>query len=155
LALGPAFGLASVLAFASAAQARAVAALALGVPGDVAKEGVSMGLFTGEQTVEAAQAKALDQCHKQGSEALCVVVRVFRNQCAALAIDPKPGTPGFGWAIAENPENAKGQALESCRDMVGPDRCDACVVRDPPQMRQDRRHVSRTAEPGANKKLDG
>ena len=136
LALGPAFGLASVLAFASAAPACAVAALALGVPGDVAKEGVSMGLFTGEQTVEAAQAKALDQCHKQGSDktkALCVVVRVFRNQCAALAIDPKPGTPGFGWAIAENPENAKDQALESCRDMAGSDRRDACVVPDPPK----------------------
>lgn len=132
----PVLGLVSALALAPTAPSRAVAALALGVPSDVAKEGVSMGLFTGEQTVEAARAKALDQCHKQGSDktkALCVVVRVFRNQCAAFAIDPKPGTPGFGWAIADDSDKAKNQALESCRDMAGPSRADACVVPELPK----------------------
>lgn len=132
----PVLGLAVAFALAPAAPAHAVAALALGVPGDVAKDGVSMGLFTGEQTVDAARAKALDQCHKQGSDktkGLCVVVRVFRNQCAAFAIDPKAGTSGFGWAIADDPDKAKNQALESCKDMAGPSRADACVVPELPK----------------------
>ena len=64
----PVVVLASAFALASVAPARAVAALALGVPNDVARDGVSMGLFTGEQTIDAARAKALDQCHKQGSD---------------------------------------------------------------------------------------
>jgi hypothetical protein len=54
----------------------------------------------------------------------------FSNQCAAEAIDPKDGTPGFGWAIADTPEQAKSQALANCRDTAGPDRQDACVVPD-------------------------
>jgi hypothetical protein len=132
----PVVGLAAIMALASVAPAGAVAALALGVPNDVAKDGVSMGLFTGEQTVDAARVKALDQCHKQGSDktkGLCTVVRVFRNQCAAFAIDPKPGTPGFGWSIADDPDKAKTQALESCKDMAGPGLADACVVPEPPK----------------------
>jgi len=64
------------------------------------------------------------------SKALCRVLATFANQCAAEAFDPKDGTPGFGWAIANTVAEAKRQAIGNCRDTAGPDRQDACVVPD-------------------------
>jgi Domain of unknown function (DUF4189) len=108
-------------------------ALAIGLPGDVARQGVSMGYSTNRDTMDEAKARAVAKCKEQGStlsKSLCKVVGTFKLQCVALAIDPKAGTPGFGWAIAGTVEEAKAQALSNCRDTAGPSRRSACVVND-------------------------
>jgi hypothetical protein len=107
----------------------AAGAVAVGMPADVAKQGVSMGVSTKAHTMDEAKAKAVSDCKTVGSpqsKALCKVVATFSNQCAALAEDPKPGTPGFGWAIADTSQAAKDQAMANCRDTAGAKRRDAC-----------------------------
>jgi hypothetical protein len=133
--------LACGLALASASQVGAIGALALGVPDDVAKDGVSLDVQTNEPTAESARKKAIEQCRMHGSKkskAMCVVVRVFRNQCVALSTDPEPGTPGFGWAVADGPDQAREEALAGCKRTAGPTRRDACKVGEPHCDKTDR-----------------
>jgi hypothetical protein len=116
-----------------AGSGMAAGALAVGEPDDVAKQGLSMYTEVNSETSERAQRLALEGCKKIGSpasKALCKVVSTFSNQCAAEAMDPQEGTPGFGWAVANTSEEAKKQALASCRGTAGPTRQDACVVGD-------------------------
>ena len=113
--------------------AMAAGALAAGVPSDVAEHGLALYVWVNEATIDQAKVKALDGCktipHSSNtSKALCKVVATFSNQCAAEALDPQDGTPGYGWAIADTSKAAKEQALANCRDTAGPTRQDACVV---------------------------
>jgi Domain of unknown function (DUF4189) len=111
----------------------AAGALAAGVPDDVAKQGLSLYTEVNSATSERAQKLAVAGCKNIGSpasKALCKVVATFSNQCAAEAMDPQNGTPGFGWAVAANSQAAKNQALANCRATAGPTRQDACVVGD-------------------------
>jgi hypothetical protein len=110
-------------------------AIAIGQPQDIAAEGVSSFIYADASTMESAKAEALVGCKTKtpassASKALCKVVATFKNQCAAEAYDPKDGTPGFGWAIANTSQEAKRIALANCRDTAGPDRQDACIVPD-------------------------
>ena len=121
----------SAVIMASVAQCGAAGAVAIGLPSDVAKQGVSMGDSANDDTMDKAKSEAIAACKNVGSDiskALCKVVATFRNQCAAIAEDPKDGTPGFGWAVADTLQEARGQALENCRDSAGPSRRDACEV---------------------------
>ncbi len=59
---------------------------------------------------------------------LCKVIATFRDECFAIAIDPKDGTPGVGWAIAENLQMADKQAIDQCRTTAGPTRANFCVI---------------------------
>jgi hypothetical protein len=116
-----------------AGHANAAGALAIGLPSDVAKEGVAMFTHVGARTAEEAKAKALAGCKSikgasDKSKALCKVVASFQNQCVAEALDPQNGTPGFGWALASSGAEAKKQAIANCRDTAGPARQDACIV---------------------------
>jgi hypothetical protein len=52
----------------------------------------------------------------------------FHNQCFAIAIDSKDGTPGIGWSIVENQSMADKQAINLCRSSAGADRRNFCVV---------------------------
>jgi len=103
----------------------AAGAVALGLPSDVAKLGVSVGNWVGAATMNEAKSKAIEKC-KTGPNAapqvisLCKVVATFKNQCVALAIDPRTGTPGFGWAIADTSQAAAQQAMANCQDSDGP-----------------------------------
>jgi Domain of unknown function (DUF4189) len=118
---------------AATGPSAAAGAVAVGLPADVAKQGVSMGVSTKAHTMDEAKTQAITNCKTVGSpetKALCKVVATFSNQCAALAEDPKPGTPGFGWAIADTPQAAKDQAMANCRDTAGPKRRDACESGD-------------------------
>jgi len=113
--------------------AHAEGAIAVGLPQDVAKEGVSSFIYVNARTMADAKSEALDGCRtktpaSKPSKALCKVVATFRNQCAAEAYDPQDGTPGFGWAIADTLQEAKRDALANCRDTAGPGRQDACIV---------------------------
>ena len=111
----------------------AAGAVALGQPSDIAKDGVAIFTFVKASSVELAKQKAMAGCKAlQGasdtSKALCKIVATFENQCVAESLDPKSGTPGFGWAMASNSARAKEQALSNCRDTAGPTRQNACVV---------------------------
>ena len=113
--------------------AQAAGAIAIGQPADVAQDGISMFIFVNASSASEARTKAVEGCKTVGSQtarSLCKVMATFNNQCAAEALDPKDGTPGFGWAIADTETEAKSMALANCRDTAGPDRQDACVVPD-------------------------
>lgn len=113
--------------------AHAEGAIAVGLPQDVAKQGVSSFIFVNGRTRQEARSEAVLGCKTKTpasdtSKALCRIVATFRNQCAAEAFDPDDGTPGFGWAIADTLQEAKEIALANCRDTAGPDRQKACIV---------------------------
>src|SRR5262249_17972105 len=114
--------------------AAADGALAVGEPADVASEGYAYGFALDEPTAEQAGAGALRDCRTptQGidprAQALCKVVQTFKNQCFAVAMDPKDGTPGAGWAVADDKDAASRAALAKCVATAGDDRRDACEV---------------------------
>jgi len=115
----------------------AAGALAIGLPADVARVGFAAGHATNAADMNDARQRAIDGCHKSmnasdAARKLCKVVATFHDSCFAVAIDPKSGTPGVGWAIAENLELADKQAIEQCRTTAGPARRDFCVILDPP-----------------------
>jgi Domain of unknown function (DUF4189) len=114
------------------AQASAEGALALGQPTDIARHGVAIGMADGQKTSSAAARGAMQMCKssdvKAATRALCQVIRTFSKQCSAVAMDPKVGTPGFGWAIAMTETAAASQALANCKATAGFGRRNACRV---------------------------
>lgn len=95
------------------------------------KEGFSYGSAYNYSTEEEARTKALERCRSTKSDfrrKLCTVVATFNGQCIAVAMDPKDGTPGVGWSIAETKEVAERHALAKCKATAGPGRRDECRV---------------------------
>jgi hypothetical protein len=108
-------------------------ALAIGLPGDVAKDGIALGWNTNSPTAAEARQRALTGCRdvKNSTEAarsLCKIVGTFHDQCVAGAEDPDPGTPGVGWAVAADKKTAEQQALAMCQTKSPPARRAACKV---------------------------
>jgi hypothetical protein len=64
----------------------------------------------------------------QSTRDLCKIVDHFDNRCIAISLDPKAGTPGFGWAITDTEDGSNDQALAMCRQSAGSDRAPYCVV---------------------------
>jgi hypothetical protein len=121
----------------------AAGALAVGVPPDVARQGFASGFIINVPTMDRAREGAVEGCHKsvgasEPAKKLCTVVATFTNQCFAIAIDPKAGTPGAGWAIAEDQKNADAQALAQCRSTAGASRRQFCVIPEGPGMGTNR-----------------
>ena len=114
--------------------AAADGALAVGLPSDVAGEGFAYGFAVDKPTGAAASAEALSDCKAETpgvdprAQALCAVVQTFKNQCFAVAMDPKDATPGVGWAIENDKDTAGRAALAKCTATAGDDRRDACEV---------------------------
>jgi hypothetical protein len=125
-------GMAFLLAMAVWSHAaRAAGALAIARPNDVATEGFSYGTAYDYDSEEEARTAAIDRCRDTKSEKrreLCKLIVVFKGQCVAVAMDPKDGTPGVGWSVADTKGTAERQALAQCRDTAGPGRRDACKV---------------------------
>jgi hypothetical protein len=109
-------------------------ALAVGVPADVAKEGFAYGFALNRPSAEDAERNALSACRQEHpsidkrAQALCKVVHTFKNQCFAVAMDPKDETPGVGWALAADPQAARKDALDKCMQTAGADRKEFCEV---------------------------
>jgi len=109
-------------------------ALAVGLPADVAKQGFAFGFALDKASAEEARTAALADCRAESpgvdkrAQALCAPVGSFRNQCFAVAMDPKDATPGVGWAIAPDKPAASRTALAKCVATAGKDRRDACKV---------------------------
>jgi hypothetical protein len=114
--------------------AAADGALAIGEPADVAAEGYAYGFALDEPDADKANAGALRDCKTPTrgidprAQALCRVVQTFKNQCFAVAMDPKDATPGAGWAVAGDKDAASRAALAKCVATAGDDRRDACEV---------------------------
>lgn len=114
------------------ATARAEGAIALGLPSDVARDGVAVGWAV---RLPAGQASgvALQQCRTvtdapPATRELCRIVRIFTDGCIAVAIDPGDGTPGFGWAIAATKGEADAVAMRACQETAGADRRGFCQI---------------------------
>jgi hypothetical protein len=109
-------------------------ALAIGLPADVAKGGFAYGYMNNQASSEKASETALDTCRKpspnksETARKLCKVIKTYRNQCVAVAEDPQAGTPGVGWAVADDLHTAEAQALSKCEATAGPGRRAACKV---------------------------
>jgi Domain of unknown function (DUF4189) len=115
---------------------RADSALAIGLPADVAGFGFAVGQSLNESSFAEARRKAVEGCYKspgasEAAKKLCKVIATFRDQCFAVAIDPKAGTPGVGWAIAETRDLADQAAIEQCRGTAGASRRDYCAISHP------------------------
>jgi hypothetical protein len=131
-------GAAVVMAIAGATAlwcgpSRADGALAVGIAPGGAAAGFAGGHAVNEPDAESARKQAVASCQKstgaaKSAQQACSVVAVFRNQCYAIAIDPKDGTPGAGWAIDDTQELADNEALAQCRATSADDRKSACVV---------------------------
>lgn len=128
--------LAAVL-FAGAAShadfARAEAALAVGLPADVGRQGLAVGWAVNHTTREAARAEALRRCREareppQATRDLCRVVESFGDRCVAVALDPDAGTTGVGWAVARTQDAAEAAAMEDCRQSAHEKRRAACRI---------------------------
>ncbi|MFM9942367.1 MAG: DUF4189 domain-containing protein [Hyphomicrobiaceae bacterium] len=120
-------------ALAVPAPVFAEGAIAVGMPADVAKEGVAFGWVVGSATRQDAERTALKQCHDfkdapESTRALCAVMRTFKNECFSIALDPEPGTPGVGWAILPTQAAADSKAMADCRATAGRGRESYCQV---------------------------
>jgi hypothetical protein len=107
-------------------------ALAIGLPKDVTRQGFSFG-YSNDHPASDARDIALKGCrdNKGGSaqaQALCTVIQTYSNQCVAVAMDPAAGTPGVGWAVADNLRAAESKALANCEATAGAGRRAACKI---------------------------
>jgi hypothetical protein len=97
------------------APAQGAGALAVGSTSNVTKDGIAFGTAVNHASSAAARDAALQNCLRYEpaprAAARCRIVRTFRGECYAIAMDPQPGTPGAGWAIATDRETARLRAL--------------------------------------------
>src|ERR1700683_3151912 len=110
--------------------AAAEGAMALGVTGNITKDGYAIGINVNSSSEAEASDAALKYCQSHGSDvarAKCAIFATFRDQCAAEAEDPQPGTPGAGWAIAADKASAEKMAMMNCLATAG-DRGSFCKV---------------------------
>ena len=112
--------------------AAANGALAVGTTSNVVKDGVAFGTAINYQTEAEARTAALENCKKfKGAPlaaARCQLVGAFKSECYGIAMDPKAGTPGAGWAIAATKTMAEQRAMDNCKETAGSDRREFCEV---------------------------
>jgi hypothetical protein len=113
--------------------AASAGALAIGKPARIEKQGVAVGFAHNFKSREIAEAAALKSClgfkdAPADTRALCKVVKSFENACYSVALDPKNGTPGFGWAIMTNQAQADDSAMDTCRSTAGKSRARFCKI---------------------------
>jgi hypothetical protein len=118
---------------AAPSPAAAFGAIAVGEPKSVAKGGLAVGFATNFATKEQAELAALKECltfqdAPATTRALCKNAKTFEKQCVAVAIDPKGGTPGFGWAVMTTKADADNSAMNGCRDTAGKSRVEFCKI---------------------------
>jgi len=125
--------LAMMAALAWPRAGAAEGALAIGLPSDVAKEGIAIGWVINSDSEETAHERALRGCldfrdAPASTRVLCKVIKTFRGECVAIALDPEAGTPGVGWAIALSMRTAETDALAACASTAGAERQQHCRV---------------------------
>jgi hypothetical protein len=126
-----------------AGPAFAAGAVAVGVGPRGPASGYAIGYGFNQPDTDTAKSHAVQGCHgstvtsggavndsMRQARKSCRVVGTFTNQCVASAIDPKDGTPGVGWAVADTQQEADEQALARCRSTAGSSRERFCTVED-------------------------
>jgi len=111
-------------------RADAAGAVAEGIAPGGPQRGYSVGLATNYADEKQAKERAVAECKKQGnlaSQQQCHVVATFTNQCATSVEDPKPGTPGVGWAVQATQQAADAEAITRCKSTAGRDRQAFCT----------------------------
>jgi hypothetical protein len=114
-------------------RAGADAALAVGLPADVAQKGLAVGWAVNHPTRKEAEAEALRRCREakdapQAARDLCRIVESFDDRCLAVAVDPEAGTSGVGWAVAASQKAAETAAMEDCAEGAGQKRRGSCRI---------------------------
>ena len=107
--------------------------LAVGLPADVAKQGVAIGYTVNADSVDIARDHALQQCRtfehtSDLARSLCKTIDTFTNRCVAVALDPADGTPGVGWAIDADQQTAEKRAQANCEATAGASRRSYCKI---------------------------
>jgi Domain of unknown function (DUF4189) len=104
--------------------------VAVGLPGDVGRSGVAVGISYNYASGQDADVEALKRCvaAPDSTRALCKVDTHFENQCFAMAMDPKPGTYGVGYKVAATQRDADASALSDCRRTSRSDRSQYCQI---------------------------
>ena len=115
-----------------AGEAGSAGALAVGVAAGGAQNGFAFGIADHGDAAKA-RASALARCKatqesNDAARSRCMVIGTFERECTAIAIDPKNGTPGVGWAIAATQAAANRRALAACKATAGSGRAAACEV---------------------------
>jgi hypothetical protein len=115
------------------AKAHADAALAVGQPADVSKQGIAMGWAVDYASKDVAEREALARCRAfgeapQATRELCRIVLSFGGTCLAVALDPEPGTTGVGWGVHKSRDWAEDMAMETCAEASAPKRRDFCRI---------------------------
>lgn len=128
------FALFALATLVLAPRVYAAGAIAVGQTTNIAKDGVAIGWATGSVNKERAESVAKQKCldfkeAPQKTRDRCRIITTFENQCIAISLDPKAGTPGYGYAIRPTLAEAKSEALERCRSTAG-DRARQCVDSD-------------------------
>ncbi len=125
----------AALIFYPTSQGMAAGALAVGLPSDVARSGFTYGFTYDKPDEQTARQEALRQCQTtkdaaqdENLRSLCTIITTFSNQCVAVAMDPRNGTPGVGWSVARDRNVAEAQAMAQCRQTDGAELQAACVV---------------------------
>lgn len=103
----------------------------IGLPSNVATGGFAISY--NYSTNGEADAEALKQCLNfmdapDSTRALCKVYQNFENQCFAMAMDPEPGTYGFGYKVAAMQSDADSAAMNDCKNTSGSDRKTFCQL---------------------------
>ncbi len=121
--LSPLVIAAALSAVTWASSAVAEGAFAVGSTGDLAKDGFAFGASINKPTRKAAIEQALNTCRaftdapKMAKR--CALVTTFKGECYALAMDPKAGEPGTGWAVGPTLEAAEARAMATCEATAG------------------------------------
>ena len=122
--------MAALMALAWPVSGYAEGALAIGAPQNVAKSGIAFGYANNKPSADEAIQRALELCRTAPSSdeahGLCTLVRSYHDECVAVSMDPKPGTPGAGWAINHTLKEAEENAMANCEATAGPDRRGHC-----------------------------
>jgi uncharacterized protein DUF4189 len=113
--------------------ANADAALAVGRPADVARQGIAVGWAVDHPSREAAEKEALARCRAfadapQAAREACRIVAAFSDRCLAVALEPEPGTTGIGWDVHRNRDWAEETAMERCAETSAAKRRPSCRV---------------------------
>ena len=120
-------------ALCTSGAAWGVGAIAVGASANIVADGLAIGYANDEPNADTANALALKNCRSfpdapQRTRDLCRVVHTFQRQCVSVALDPKDGTPGWGWAVAATSREADEQSMRMCRSTAGREREGFCEV---------------------------
>jgi hypothetical protein len=118
---------------AHARLAAAEGALAFALPQDTARDGFAYGVANDFATRADAEAEAMQRClgfkdAPAETRTLCRIVASYSGQCVAIALDPRNGVTGEGWAVESSKQAADQAALNRCRATASRDRGRLCKV---------------------------